>query len=189
MARPTVIPQRPDWQTRPVSEPIERCDVCGFAWDDVPGDAVPARVTVAATAMAALIRPGGSAVVERPDPATWSPLLYGCHVRDVLYNLRDRIVVGLAEHNPVPKAMFADVRLACGLYTDDDPATLAAELELAGGLFARTVRALDTGALARPIFYGWPTPGTRTLGWVAAQALHEAEHHLDDVRRIVGSAR
>jgi DinB superfamily len=172
-----------------VSEPIERCEVCGFAWDAVPGDAVPARVVAAATAMAALIRPGGAAVVERPDLAVWSALLYGCHVRDVLYNLRDRIVVGLAEENPVPKAMFADVRLEHGLYADDEPTTLAAELELAGGLFGRTVRALDADSLARPIFYGWPTPGTRTLGWVAAQALHEAEHHLDDVQRIVGFAR
>jgi DinB superfamily len=168
-----------------VEEQIERCEVCGFAWDAVPGGEVPARVSAAAASIAALIRPGGAAVVERPEPGTWSVLEYGCHVRDVLYNLRDRIVVGLAEDNPVPKAMFADVRLAHGLYAGDDPATLATEIELAGGLFARTISALDADTLARPIFYGWPTPGTRTLEWVAAQALHEAEHHLGDVERIV----
>ena len=44
-----------------------------------------------------------------------------------------------------------------------------------------TVAALDAEQLARPIFYGWPRPATRSLLWVAAQALHEAEHHLDDV--------
>ena len=125
-------------------------------------------------------------MVDRPEPATWSALEYGCHVRDVLYNLRDRIVVGLAEDNPVPKAMFADLRIERGLYAADDPATLAAELDLAGGLFARTVAALDAEALARPIFYGWPTPATRTLLWVAAQALHETEHHLADVTECAG---
>ncbi|MCP3855439.1 MAG: hypothetical protein GY698_12000 [Actinomycetia bacterium] len=39
----------------------------------------------------------------------------------------------------------------------------------------------------RPIFYGWPRPATRTLRWVAAQALHEVEHHLGDVERIVST--
>lgn len=37
----------------------------------------------------------------------------------------------------------------------------------------------------RPIFYGWPRPATRTVRWVAAQALHEVEHHLDDIERII----
>lgn len=168
-----------------VTDQFERCEVCGFAWDSVSGLEVPARVSAATASIAALIRPGGAAVVERPEPGTWSALEYGCHVRDVLYNLRDRIVVGLAEDKPVPKAMFADVRLAHGLYAGDDPVTLAVEVELAGGLFARTISALDADTLARPIFYGWPTPGTRTLRWVAAQALHESEHHLGDVERIV----
>lgn len=167
-----------------MTDAIERCDVCGFAWDAVSAAEIPARVVAAASAVAASIRPGGPTVVHRRDPATWSALEYGCHVPDVLYNLRDRIVVGLAEDNPVPKAMFADVRLRHGLYAADEPATLATELELAGGLFARTVGALDDDALARPIFYGWPTPGTRTLLWVAAQALHEVEHHAADVERI-----
>jgi DinB superfamily len=164
-----------------MDETVERCEVCGFAWDDVSAEEVPARVSAAAAAIAALIRRGGPAVVDRPEPATWSALEYGCHVRDVLYNLRDRIVVGLAEDNPVPKAMFADVRIGHGLYAADEPTTLATELELAGGLFARTVSALDADSLARPIFYGWPTPATRTLRWVAAQALHEAEHHQTDI--------
>ena len=168
-----------------MTDVIERCEVCGFVWDAVSADEVPSRVAAAATAMAARIRRGGPSVVDRPEPATWSALEYGCHVRDALYNLRDRIVVGLAEDNPVPKAMFTDLRIDRGLYAADEPATLAAELDLAGGLFARTVAALDAEALARPIYYGWPTPGTRTLLWVAAQALHETEHHLADVTERV----
>jgi hypothetical protein len=171
-----------------MTDVIERCEVCGFVWDAVRADEVRSRVTAAATAMAARISRGGPSVVDRPEPGTWSALEYGCHVRDVLYNLRDRIVVGLAEDDPVPKAMFADLRIERGLYAADDPATLAAELDLAGGLFARTVAALDDEALARPIFYGWPTPATRTLLWVAAQALHETEHHLADVTECAGHA-
>ena len=43
--------------------------------------------------------------------------------------------------------------------------------------------------LARPIFYPWPRPETRNLLWVAAQALHEAEHHLTDVQSLVAAQK
>ncbi len=49
-------------------------------------------------------------------------------------------------------------------------------------LMGRTVTTFMSD-LERPTFYPWPRPATRTLRWVAAQALHEAEHHLGDVRR------
>jgi hypothetical protein len=81
-------------------------------------------------------------------------------VRDVLLNLRDRIELGL--------------------YAADTPAIVAEELVMAGALFARTVEALPAGYDERPIFYGRPVATTRTLLWVAAQALHECEHHLAD---------
>ena len=52
----------------------------------------------------------------------------------------------------------------------------------AGDLFARTLDCLPDGAGGRTMFYGWPRPATRSVDWVAAQALHECRHHLDDVR-------
>ena len=93
-------------------------------------------------------------------------------------------LVAATEDNPTPKSMYGAVGLASGIYADEEPATLALEVTVAGALLARTVAALDDAQLARPIFYPWPTPATRTLLWVAAQALHEAEHHLDDVQRL-----
>jgi hypothetical protein len=125
-------------------------------------------------------------LIVRPEPDTWSVIEYGCHVRDVLFNLRDRIVLGLAEDNPTPHAMHTDVRIANGLYVGDRPVTLIVEIAAGALMLARTVTALDDDQLARPIFYGWPRPATRNLLWVAAQALHEAEHHLDDACVIAG---
>lgn len=160
----------------------ERCDVCGFEWDAVSAREVPVRVVDATDLIASLLREGSGDV--DPAPGTWSVVEYGAHVRDVLYNLRDRIVVGLVEDTPTPTAMYGAVRADLGLYAEDDPVTLASELELAGRLFARTVRALTPEQLARTIVYGWPCEAERTLRWVAAQALHETEHHAADVARL-----
>ncbi len=109
-------------------------------------------------------------------------LEYGCHVRDVLFNLRDRIILGAAEDNPTPNRLYPDVRVDLGLYTADDPQQLADEIATAAALFTRTIDVLPRGYELRPIFYNWPVAATRTLGWVAAQALHECEHHYSDAQ-------
>lgn len=165
----------------------ERCEVCGFEWDAVAAAEVPRRVVAAADDIAAALRQGDAATLSRrPEPSVWSAVEYGCHVRDVLYNLRDRIVVGLVEPGASPKPMFGSARADLGLYAEDDPATLATELTLAAGLFARTVRALTDEQRTNTIVYGWPRETERSLSWVAAQALHEVEHHAADVARLAG---
>lgn len=160
----------------------ERCDVCGFEWDAVPVGDVPARLVAAADLIASILREGDPGRLRAgPEAGTWSAVEYGGHVRDVLYNIRDRIVVGLVEDTPTPKAMYGAVRAELGLYAEDEPVTLATELELAARLFARTVRALTPVQLDRTLVYGWPREAERLLRWVAAQALHEVEHHATDV--------
>lgn len=161
---------------------IERCDVCGFAWDTVDPLGVATRVRVAADALATLLEQHPESSVRPAADERWSALEYGCHVRDVLVNLRDRIILGAVEDNPVPKAMFGAARVEMGLYTADTPAVTATDLRVAGELFARTWDLLPDDRRDRPIHYGWPRPETRTLSWVAAQAVHEVEHHLDDAR-------
>jgi hypothetical protein len=87
----------------------ERCAVCGFEWDAIEAARVPARLQVAAERFRAVLAGVGSEAMARPAPEIWSVIEYGCHVRDVMLNLRDRIVVGLAEDNPTPKSMCAEV--------------------------------------------------------------------------------
>ena len=65
---------------------------------------------------------------------------------------------------------------------------LPAEMTVATELLCRTLEALTPEVLARPIFYPYPVPATRTLLWVGAQAVHEMEHHLDDVRTLMSDA-
>ena len=163
----------------------EVCEVCGYEWAAVGAPELPARLRAAAAGFGAVYAAADARIGQRPDADTWSPLEYGGHVRDVLLNLRERIILGIAEDNPTPKPMFAAVRMANGLYDNDDPATLTKELEVGAGLLARTVAALTAEQLSRPLFYPYPRPETRTIVWVASQALHEAEHHLGDVRALM----
>ena len=52
---------------------------------------------------------------------------------------------------------------------------------MAAALLVRMVAALSPEQLERTCQYGYPGPSTRTLRWMAAQAVHEVEHHLGDV--------
>jgi hypothetical protein len=51
-----------------------------------------------------------------------------------MLNPGDRIILGLAEGNPTPKAILADVRVANGLYAADRPTSWAFEITVASSL-------------------------------------------------------
>lgn len=165
-----------------MSETSENCEVCGFVWDAITPAQISTRINSAAIVFAHLLRDQPEYALVRPREGRWSAIEYGCHVRDVLFNLRDRIILGAVEDNPEPKAMYGTPRIELGLYRTESVVTVAEGLIVAGALFGRTFDALPAGFTERPIFYGWPRPATRTLKWVAAQALHECEHHLDDAK-------
>lgn len=160
--------------------------MCGFGWDAIEAAEVPLRLRAVCDGWVELLETGDPTIAVRPSPDVWSVMEYGGHVRDVLFNLRDRIVVGLAEEHPVPKPMYQDVRIAHGLLAADTPADLVIELTAGAGLLAKTVAALDGEQLARTLVYPWPRLADRSLLWVAAQAVHEAEHHLADARSQLG---
>ena len=168
-----------------MSDTIEACPVCGFVWDDVDPATVPSRVRTATTAMAEVLRTHPDAMTQRPSPERWSGVEYACHVRDVCWNLRDRIVLGAVEDVPIPHGLHTDDRIAMGLYTRDTPEITAGDLVVAGDVVARTMECLPPELAERTLIYGWPRVAERTLHWVAAQLLHECEHHLDDVRENV----
>jgi hypothetical protein len=164
---------------------MESCAVCAFEWDAIASPEITPRMVEASASLGRLVTEEPDRVAERPEPSRWSALEYSGHVRDVLFNVRDRIVLGAAEDNPVPNGMHGTARIELGLYRADTPGSLGNELDVATSLFTQTFDALPTGFDARPIFYGWPTPATRTLRWVAAQALHECEHHLADAEENI----
>jgi hypothetical protein len=164
-----------------VVDEIERCEGCGFVWESVPASDVSTRISDGAAALAALLA-AGPPVTVRPSPGRWSVLEYGAHVRDVLLHVRDRLVFALVEENPSFKPLYRDERVELGLYGEDAPDAVAAELAMAAGLYGRAFRAASPEQLARPCQYAYPTPRTRTVLWMSQQVVHEIEHHLGDAR-------
>ena len=164
---------------------VERCDECGFDYDATDWTEVGARVRAAAAATAALLADATDVAATRPEPDRWSALEYAAHVRDVLITIRDRLVIGLVEDDPGFKPMYRDQRVAFGLYAGDTVDAVAPEVVAAAAMLARLFDAIDPDALARPVQYGFPDPERRTLLWMGRQAVHECEHHLDDMRENV----
>lgn len=160
----------------------EACEFCDFEWDTVFPAEVGPRLRHAVRTFANLLIANPEESLQRPNPDRWSAVEYAAHARDVLMNLRDRIILGVVEDNPVPHGMHGTPRIELGLYDAEQPESLANELVVVAEIFIRTYDHLPPHAGSRPIFYGWPVATTRTLDWVAAQALHECEHHLDDAK-------
>jgi S-DNA-T family DNA segregation ATPase FtsK/SpoIIIE len=162
---------------------VERCEVCGFAWDSVDVGEVQDRLLEGVIAFERVL--GGDEddlLRRRPEATVWSALEYAAHVRDVLLHVRDRIVIALVEDDPSFKPLYRDQRVDLGLYEADDPSTVSDELDVAAALFIRTLRQLSPDQLVRTAEYTYPVPATRSILWMGAQALHELEHHLDDAR-------
>ena len=132
----------------------ERCEEgCGFEWDAADPDEIGLRITKRAADIADLIA-GNSLPDVRTSPEVWSPLEYAGHVRDVLFNLRDRLVVAINENNPLCKGLFGAPRIELGLYQGDAPDLVAQELTTAAALFARTWDRIPTNLRNRTMVYG-----------------------------------
>ena len=155
---------------------------CGFDDRSVAIDEIDDRSSRGVAEIIAILR-ADPTTVQRPAPDRWSALEYAAHVRDVLLLLRDRTVIGLVEDNPTFAPLYRDERIQLALYRADTPAGIATELDAARTMFVRLFGELDAVSLERPVRYGHPDPTTRTVGWMGKQAVHEVEHHLDDIRR------
>lgn len=160
---------------------MEECEVCGFVWDEVPDEDVTLRIRNGTDLLSRLLRNTPDVAATRPTAGRWSMVEYGAHVRDVMLVLRDRFVVGVVADSPGFAPMYREERVDLGMYRREDPVALAAEIEIAAALLVRMLESLSPEQFDRTCQYGYPGPSTRTLRWMAAQAVHEVEHHLADV--------
>ncbi len=113
---------------------------------------------------------------DRPAPGVWSPLEYGCHVRDVLGVYDARLTLMLDTDDPLYENWDQDA--SAGGYADEDPAVVAGQVRERGLALADRFDAVT----------GWERPGRRsdgaafTVASFARYFLHDVEHHLWDVR-------
>jgi hypothetical protein len=164
---------------------MEQCRECGFAYVlEAAPDSGPAIVQGAA-ALAAILTDGGESR-RRPEPRTWSPLEYGCHVRDVLLVQRERVLAARRLDCPSFDPMGRDERVEHDGYAQQEPGDVARQLTDAAELFANVIARLGPLDWERTAIYGYPERRERSLRWVAVHTEHEVRHHLLDVRHNLG---
>jgi hypothetical protein len=118
-------------------------------------------------------------VRDRPRPDVWSPLEYGCHVRDVFRLFDARLALMLTEDDPLFANWDQDETAVTERYDRQDPTVVASELVAAGEQVAASFAAVDGGQ--------WERVGRRSDGAVftvrtfARYFVHDPVHHLWDV--------
>jgi len=166
---------------------MDRCDECGFEYDFslTPTVASAIQATVAEVAGILGDEPGHTAddLRTRRQTYTWSPLEYGCHVRDVLLVQRERVLAARRTDRPSFDPMGRDERVEHDGYAEQRPGDVARQLTDAARMFANVLDRLPSDDLDRTVMYNYPRPSERSLRWVALHTLHEVRHHLLDVRR------
>jgi hypothetical protein len=160
---------------------LERpCPECGFDAHTIAHAQVAPMVRANAGAWQRVL--ASSTVDVRPDAATWSPLEYGCHVRDVFRIMTGRVDLVLAEADPMFPNWDQDATAVEDAYDTQDPARVAAELAGAASGFADRFDGLRAEQWIRP---GRRSDGAQfTLESLARYALHDVVHHLIDVPRL-----
>ena len=164
------------------------CRVCGFTFDlGQAEEAGPLIVSGVHDLVGVMQSRGTSALAHRSDPTVWSPLEYGCHVRDVLLVQRERVLAARRTECPSFDPMGRDERVVHDGYAQQRGDDVARQLDDAAGLLANVLARLGPPDWERSVVYNYPDRQQRSLRWVAVHTAHEVHHHLGDVERQLGS--
>lgn len=168
-----ITPDTKDW-TWVLEQP---CLDCGFDSLDYPHDALAAKVRENALQWVAILE--GEHLEVRPSEDVWSPLEYGCHVRDVYRVMDGRLALLLSEDDPIFQNWDQDETALEERYDLQSSAIVSGELHDAAATYAER---LDAVAPTQ-----WERRGTRsngspfTVATLGTYSLHDVVHHLWDV--------
>jgi DNA segregation ATPase FtsK/SpoIIIE, S-DNA-T family len=164
------------------------CEECGFSYELVEPDTIAGRLRSFGPRFREALAGAGPEVAScRPEPAVWSALEYSCHIRDVFLIQRERAVLAQVEDNPRTARMNRDERVALCRYNAQAVPDVLDQLAMAAELCALVFQDLDAAAWGRRLVYPWPAPAERDVAWVGRHAVHEGEHHLMDVLRVLAA--
>jgi DinB superfamily len=162
-----------------------QCRECGFTYDLTQAYAVPVEIRRHVTEVVAILRSDDIDVRSRRHSSVWSPLEYGCHLRDMLLVQRERVFAARRIERPDCAPMGRDQRVEHDGYAHQEPEDVARQLADAAQLFGNVLARLGEDDWDRTVIYHYPETHERSLRWLAMHTLHEACHHLVDIRRQV----
>jgi len=165
----------------------DHCAECGFTYDIHRALAAADAVRTCVAEVSAILRNKDIDVRSRPRPDVWSPLEYGCHLRDVLLVQRERVLLARRKDGASCTPMGREERVEHDGYNKQDPAGVARQLTDAAALFGNVLDRLATDDWDRTVVYNYPETHERSLRWLAIHTVHDLQHHLVDIRRQVWS--
>jgi len=118
-------------------------------------------------------------VRARPQSDVWSPLEYGCHVRDVFRKFDERLKLMLETIDPAFENWDQDATAIEDRYDLQNPETVAQELSEAGLSLATRFDSVNQDQWRRR---GFRSDGSVfTVDSIAKYLMHDPVHHLWDV--------
>ena len=169
----TIVPDTKDW-TWVLQRP---CPECGLNTSTFTRESIPLMVRGNATAWRIPLAAPDAARRSRADK--WSPLEYGCHVRDVLKLYDYRLGLMLTQDNPLYPNWDQGETAVADRYDTQDPATVADEIHAAAAAVASRFESVSGEQ--------WDRPGRRsdgaafTVETFGRYFVHDPVHHLYDV--------
>ena len=170
----SIIPDTKDW-TWVLRRP---CPECGLDTGSFGREAIPGMVRANAAAwQAVLTGPGDHAA--RPAADLWSPLEYGCHVRDVYRLYGYRLSLMLTEDDPLYPNWDQNETAVSERYGEQDPREVSAQLTEAAHAIADRFSEVTGDQWLRK---GRRDDGARfTVETFGRYFIHDPVHHLYDV--------
>ncbi len=159
------------------------CAECGFTYDLRQAATAGDDICAGAAEVVVLLCNNVVDVRLRARPDVWSPLEYGCHLRDVLLVQRERVLAARRVNGADCTSMGREERAEHDGYNEQDPIGVARQLADAATLFSNVLARLTADDWDRTVVYHYPETSERPLRWVAVHTAHEVQHHLGDVRR------
>ena len=171
------------------------CEECGFSHQSLPVDdasaalrelgrryRIPLTRGLKGEDLDALLR-------AHPLEGTWSALEYACHYRDVLAVQRQRLETARAQDGYAPEPMRREERVTELHYNEQDPAAVADDVATNADAVADYVDTFGPDDWQHTMTYNFPQTEERLLSWVVRHTVHEGEHHLLDIGRVLRAAR
>ena len=170
----TITPDDKDWTW--VIE--RRCSECGFDATATDARDVAAMLRDATRDWVTVLTTRAD-VRDRPSPDVWSPLEYGCHVRDVYRVYDGRLGRMLSEDGPHYENWDQDKTALESDYAAQDPSTVAHEIANDGLVLAGRFESVKGEQWDRT---GFRSDGAAfTIDTFARYFIHDIVHHLVDV--------
>ena len=169
----SIVPDDKNW-----TWVLERaCPDCGFSAGRFDVVNTGAAVRDLATHWTAVL--DRADVSRRPNATTWSPLEYGCHVRDVFRIFDGRLQLMLEHVDPSFENWDQDKTAIDDDYAGQQSNVVASELSGAAELLADRFDSVQADQWQRR---GFRSDGSVfTLRTIAQYLLHDPVHHLWDV--------